>query len=353
MVYRVLMLGPSLCVRGGVSSVERLMLKHAPSEIRYFHLSTMKEGPNLLKCIRGAILWLMFPFILLWYRPTTVHIHFASRMSTWRKFPFAFMSRVFLSKVVLHAHGSEFKEFYQNSFFLARFLIRRFLSCGTVLLTLSERWDQWYSSIIPKRYTNIRILPNPIESTRSRAPQQQDECVIIFNGSFEHRKGPKTLITAVSLLSESVRSQIRVLMTGPGDHNALRRFTEEYDHRERIEILGWLSEADYLSVREEASIFVLPSFNEGLPMAMLEAMALGQVPITTPVGGIPDVIEDGTNGLLVEPGDASSVAAAIERLVTDENLRQSLSDGALATSREHDITDYMLRLSAIYSSPIM
>jgi glycosyltransferase involved in cell wall biosynthesis len=78
----------------------------------------------------------------------------------------------------------------------------------------------------------------------------------------------------------------------------------------------------------ESSVFCLPSYREGLPMALLEAMALGLPSITTSVGGIGDVVEHDVSGLLVKPGDVDALAAAIERLASDPELARRLGAGA-------------------------
>jgi glycosyltransferase involved in cell wall biosynthesis len=104
---------------------------------------------------------------------------------------------------------------------------------------------------------------------------------------------------------------------------------------------------------DEADLFLLPSHAEGLPVSMLEAMAAGLPVIVTPVGGIPEAIQDGRNGLLAQPRNPEELAAAIRRLLTDEGLRSRLGQRARQTVREHfDIGVAVGRLRTIYREAV-
>ena len=104
----------------------------------------------------------------------------------------------------------------------------------------------------------------------------------------------------------------------------------ELDIADRVTFLGWIGEAERTNQLYRAGILALPSFQEGLPMGILEAMKFGLAVVTTPVGGIPDVLQDGYNGLLVPPGNAEMLAQAIRRLFDDEALQARI--GAMARS---------------------
>jgi glycosyltransferase involved in cell wall biosynthesis len=95
-------------------------------------------------------------------------------------------------------------------------------------------------------------------------------------------------------------------------------------------------------------VFILPSYNEGLPMALLEAMSWGLPVITTPVGGIPELVISGTNGLLVNPGDIAGLSAALQSLVASEQLRLQLGNAARATVMPFEIGKYFSQLASVY-----
>ena len=118
-----------------------------------------------------------------------------------------------------------------------------------------------------------------------------------------------------------------------------------------VTFLGWANEEKKAELAKECLVFVLPSLAEGLPMAMLEAMASGSAVIATKVGGIPEVIDDGVNGLLVDPGDEEGLAGAIVRCAEDDDLAHRLAAAGRDTVvSRFSMTRYMEKLTEIYDS---
>ena len=118
---------------------------------------------------------------------------------------------------------------------------------------------------------------------------------------------------------------------------------------ERIEILGWVVGEAKLQQLARAEVFVLPSFHEGLPMAMLEAMAHGKAMVVTPVGGIPEAVQHEEQGLLVTPGQPQELADALLRLLRDADLRRALGQRARMRVAERFGTDRVLdQVGAMY-----
>jgi glycosyltransferase involved in cell wall biosynthesis len=127
---------------------------------------------------------------------------------------------------------------------------------------------------------------------------------------------------------------------------------------DRVFLPGWQSADQVKALLAEADIFVLPSQHEGLPMAILEAMAGGVPVIATPVGAIGDAIRDGQTGLLVPPGDVGALAAALARLLDNAGLRHTLATNARARfeamftiERTADSTTAMYRDIELASDP--
>jgi glycosyltransferase involved in cell wall biosynthesis len=156
------------------------------------------------------------------------------------------------------------------------------------------------------------------------------------------------LLAAGALLAPRFPA-LRLVFGGEGDFAALLRRAAELGIEDRIELPGWI-EADQRDEQlARASVFCLPSHAEGLPMAMLEAMASGRAVVASSVGGIPETIVDGGNGLLVPPRDEAALARALTQVLGDEALRARLAGAARATIEQHYSTEVVCgQLSALY-----
>jgi glycosyltransferase involved in cell wall biosynthesis len=141
-------------------------------------------------------------------------------------------------------------------------------------------------------------------------------------------------------------------LAGNGDLAAANQLIGELKLTDKITILDWLDAQQRDELLAAADVFILPSYNEGLPMSMLESMAWGLPVIVTPVGGIPEVIVDKENGLLVEPGNQEQLLVAMQSLIGDEGLRISLGAAARDRVSKLDIHIYVESLVSIYTSVI-
>jgi glycosyltransferase involved in cell wall biosynthesis len=171
----------------------------------------------------------------------------------------------------------------------------------------------------------------------------------IMVARMDGRKGHHTLVRSLHQLKETGIS-VRVLVVGDGiDRTNIEERAREYGlGHEDLQFLGRRSDIeDLLSA---ADFFVLPSDIEGVPMAILEAMAHGLPIIASKVGGIPEVIDDERDGLLIPPGDPPALAAAIQRLASDTMLRRSLGSAALArVSREFSLKVMASKYDRVYA----
>jgi glycosyltransferase involved in cell wall biosynthesis len=113
-------------------------------------------------------------------------------------------------------------------------------------------------------------------------------------------------------------------------------------------VCEWIDAHERDRLLNESDVFVLPSYAEGVPMSLLEAMAAGLPCITTPVGGIPDVFTHGVEGLLVPPGDAAQLRAAMSTFIGDEPARLAAGRRAHESARAFDVHAYARRLADIY-----
>ena len=185
--------------------------------------------------------------------------------------------------------------------------------------------------------------PGAVAAASARFPGERLH--IVFLGRLGPRKGVPELLEALS--DPRLRDRTwRATVAGDGDVESYRDRAAELGLDERIVFPGWVGTEAVHEILADTHVLVLPSHAEGLPMSVLEAFAAGVPVVCTPVGGMPEVVVDGGNGLLVPPGHAGSLAEAILRLLEDESLRARLATGALNTwKRDHSIELYACRLT--------
>jgi len=171
---------------------------------------------------------------------------------------------------------------------------------------------------------------------------------ILFLGHVGKRKGIFELLKALSLLKDSF-PHVKLAICGDGQLDSARKMVDELGIGSNVEFHGWIGADQRAREFARASIFTLPSYDEGLPMAMLEAMAAGKAIVVTPVGGIPEVVKDRENGLLVPPGDASALAQALREILEDSSLGKMLAENAVRTVEARFSPPVVLgQLSRIY-----
>jgi glycosyltransferase involved in cell wall biosynthesis len=176
-----------------------------------------------------------------------------------------------------------------------------------------------------------------------------DDPLIVSVGRLVREKNYPLLLEAVSLLRSRLPN-IRCLLAGEGKcREEIEQKVRALDLGGNIHMAG--SRSDVPSILEAANLFVMSSDNEGLPVALLEAMAAGKAIVATSVGGIPDAIRDGENGFLVRPGDGPALASAMERVILDVNLAKNLGRiAAEDVGRDFHIRRTSMQVMQVYES---
>jgi glycosyltransferase involved in cell wall biosynthesis len=349
---RVLQMGPALEVRGGISAVEQLVCDYLPPYAAIRHVATTHEGSwpsRLLVFARAAAtLWRTVDSI----EPTIVHIHFASRGSTLRKLLLARLVIHARKPLILHAHGGGFEKFHRGLPPMLRRMVNRTLQQAHVVIALSSQWRDFYIRECELAPSQVVVLPNPVRvpaRVAERAGRSQVQFVHL--AKLCKAKGSYDLVDAFSDLPRELRAKARLVLAGNGDLEGVRRMAAPLNadgDADRVRVLSWIDAHERDRLLAESDVFVLPSYAEGLPMSLLEAMAAGLPSITTGVGGIPDVFTHGVEGSIVRPGDRAQLTAAMAQLITDESARLAAGRRAQERARAFDVHAYARRLSDTY-----
>lgn len=345
----IVMVGPGLNVRGGVSGVERLLLNALPDDVHATHIATMVEGGKWAKTMTfakslGRLTWELRK------HPDVVHIHFASGASNVRKIIMARLAMAFGANVIMHAHGGNYPRHWQQMPPAGRAVTLSTLLRAKRLVVLGEGWREFFESIgIPKH--RIVVLPNPVVLPESVPERPQDALVrFVYFGLITARKGVFDLVEAIARLSPECRARVHFTLAGNGEVTLLRERAASLGVQDIVAIREWVDPTERDRLLASAHAFVLPSHTEGLPMSLLEAMAWGLPPICTPVGSIPEYVIDGANGVLVPPTDVPQLAQAIEKMVAQDEQRKYMGRLARATVEPLCVKQYSNRMCAVYRS---
>jgi glycosyltransferase involved in cell wall biosynthesis len=342
------MLGTALQTRGGVASVACIYRDHGLlARWNVVYLATHGSGTIVRKlCIMfGAIGSYVARLAL--HRPALVHIHIASRGSFWRKLVFFALARLARVPVLLHVHGGGFERFYDRSdAWLTQRLIRWALSSAARVLALSPRWASFFARIAPT--ARIAVLPNPVAPARTPTAGAIAGR-ISFLGRLTRNKGVFDLLQAFADASAG-HPDAHLMLGGEGDRQAVIDCAQRLGIRQRVQLLGWVEGEAKERLLASSSIFALPSFVEGVPVCVLEAMSYGVPVVVSRVGGVPDIVGHEVEGLLVAPGDGAGLAEALRRLLDAPALAQAMGErGRARVHHEFEAPVVCAQLDQLYA----
>jgi len=362
MKLRVLMLGPGQDVMGGITTFVQVLIPVLEQHVDLKYLITVRNrqtkdsgrlsARNILLAISQYIRFLI---ALVWFHPKIIHIHTSQGIAWLKDTFFVLIGKAWGSRIILHIHGGNFDEIYNKSHRLIRNYTQKVLELADAVIAVSE--------VLSKRLTHI-VLVNHILTFKNciavdTVPARLSCCPTngakaLFLGVIGPSKGTYDLIEAMAFLKArgiSLTLWIAGLEEREGDIDKARAKIRKLDLEGVCQFVGAVYGANKSQLLNDASLLVLPSYHEALPMALLEAMAAGLPIVATRVGGIPEVVVDGYNGFLVEPGNVEALAEKLSVLASDPHLCQVMGKRSREISeRELDVKPYVKRLVALYES---
>ena len=292
------------------------------------------------------------------HRPQLTHIATANGLSFVKNSVCIIIARLSGSRVLLHPHCG-FPALYSDQSRWWKWFVRQIIRLTNGVITLSTEWNQ-LSSIVPG--CRVYYLPNAIDlsdyreiglehTSKIRNPSRLK---VLFLGYIGRQKGSFDLIEAARITASRKMPLIFDLVgeeSAPGELEQLKKQVEQtgLEHVVTFHPTVWgTGKYDFF---READIFIYPSYSEGMPIAVIEAMAAGLPVIVTRVGGMPDLVSDGFNGLLIEAGRADQIVDALEILSSKPELRLAMQlNGFKKAFKNYDIENHVPRLVSIYNA---
>lgn len=345
----ILIISPSRSVKGGISTViNGYMNSNLPSFHKFHFVSSHIDGIKLTKLIVAVFGLLKTLFVLTTCHIDIVHIHCGDIKSIVRKYFYAHLVSVFSCKTVIHFHGASFKEEYPNYPAFVQKKICGMFQKIDLIICLSKSWQCYIEKIAPR--SNTIVLQNGIHIPGRNSFLKKETITLLFLGLIGKRKGIFDLLTVISKLKSS-SPDIQLIIGGNGDIIQLEKKIKALQIEKIVNYVGWIPISKKKMLLKNTDIFVLPSYGEGMPMSILEAMSYGVPVVSTAVGGIPEIVQHGVSGFLIEPGDLSALAGKLELLIKDNKLREDMGNNARkAVQQHHDINIIAKKLDKIYNS---
>lgn len=344
---RVLVVATSRKTRGGITSVVKA--HETGEQWKKYHcrwIETHRDGPAWRKVWYFLTALIEYAVLLPWY--DVVHIHVGVYVSAKRKYVFARLAKCLKKKVIIHFHPAS-EEHLTNPAWIGKY--KRLFDLSDILVVLAPHWERVISNAYPDRCYKMEYLYNPCPNVRRDSSKREN--AILFAGTLIDRKGYQRLLQAFSKIA-SKHPDWRIEFAGNGEINKARAIQKRLGiPNSQVRYLGWVCGKEKDAAFHRASIYCLPSRGEGFPMGVLDALAYGVPVITTPVGGITDVMTNGVDCMTYNVYDIDELAGCLDRMMTSRQLRDGLQkeadklvDGAFC------VKNVCKKLDGIYKSLI-
>ena len=325
---KVLMLGPDRSVHGGVSAMVNNLYKAGLNQkVDLCYIGTMVDGSKLKKLLRAIYSYLEFLCVMHEYN--IIHINMASDASYYRKKIFIDTAYLFHKKIIIHEHGGDFVSFYNRMSLRQQNEVKMTLNKASVFLVLSQEWKDFFSDLVT---APIKIVHNAVIVPDEGRRDYSDHNVL-YLGRICTDKGMAELLMAADRLHKEI----------PDMHLYLGGIYEDFYWKSEVEkrtqyvtCVGWITGADKEKMLKDiCSVFVLPSYYEGQPVSLMEAMSYGLAPVASRIGGITEIMGS-SEGVLVPVGDSDALTEALRNVVANTNRKRKLG----TASRNKIIADY-------------
>lgn len=348
LITQVLMIGVDQNTPGGMAAVVKTYSLYFRN-LKY--ISTWKVGNYFTKlfcAIRAVVV--AFLYLIIDRNIRIIHIHAAANASFYRKSIFVRIGKFFKKKVILHMHAADFIEFFNNSQKQGE-IIKTISACDR-LVVLSQYWKTYFENI-GINGSMIEILNNIIPPPIDRIIESDDMNIkLLFLGEIGKRKGIYDILEVLHKDITYFKNRISFRIGGNLEELKLIETIERYKLTDFVKFEGWVKGDKKNECLNWADIFILPSYNEGLPIAILESMSYGLPIISTKVGGIPEILLNHQNGILISPGNLEEIDNALRFFIENKHKIAEYGANARETINGYRAEVVIEKLNQLYKSLI-
>lgn len=273
-----------------------------------------------------------------------VHIHTASYNSFKRSTLYIRQAKRNGKKVIAHIHGGGFREFRQTC---PKFVDKYLKKCDAVV-ALSENWREYFEKEVG--LTNVYVVNNIIDKPKIQEIKKDGRFHLLFLGFITEAKGIFDLLDVIAEHKSEWNDKVVLHIGGKGKVEQLQKVIKEAGIENIVKYEGWVSGEKKSELFNMADAFILPSYTEGVPISILEAESYGLPILSTPVGGIPEIVVDEENGILFPPGDKQAMKCAIDKLIVSSALCEEMGEKSKLISENCYPSSIEGKLSILYAT---
>jgi glycosyltransferase involved in cell wall biosynthesis len=279
-----------------------------------------------------------------------VHVNVAERLSLIRKAALMLTCKLAGVPVVLHLHAAQLHHTYRAMGAIGQRLVRWMFSLPDSCIVLGQGAADFVTRELHVPADQVEIVINGVPDPRLRpaAGRKGDVPRILFLGNLSERKGVSDLLRA---LAQPALAGVpfQLSLAGGGDVAHYTALAQSLGVADRVSFEGWAGPEAVSRLLAQADVLVLPSYDEGLPLAILEGLAHALPVVCTPVGEIPHVLTDGVDARFVQPGDSPGIASALAQILRDASLSEHLGRNARAVYEQRfSLTHFAASIARIH-----
>lgn len=312
-MVKVLMVGNHPSVKGGITTVIKQFTSYNWNKegIELKFIPTYVDKNTFFKILFFIISYIKIFIFLLYKRPNVIHIHMSYKGSFTRAYLIQRLSKIYKIKNIIHLHGSEFEKWYKVCNNKKREKIKKLLKDANYFIVLGKEWKDKIKKIEPT--TKIIIANNAVKIPKETTSWNKEKFTFLFLGVLIKRKGVYDLLEAIYNLKEQNKIEnTQFIIAGTGKEEAtLKVKAKKLEIDKYINFFGWVDGLNKVKLLKNCQAMILPSYNEGLPMSILEAISYGMPIIATNVGDIEEAVINNKNGYIIETGNIKELEEAI------------------------------------------
>lgn len=353
MENKVIIVGPK--ADGGISKVINNLYDGGINDDHnvFFYASSFEPPASF------GFLWLLnhtivlfriigFLFTIVKLNPTIVHIHTSSKGSFYRKSVYALISKALNKKLIIHIHPTHFMDFLNKSAPLLRKYIITILNLSNLLIVLTDKVKNEIKQICDEN-TKVLVLKNPITLDKYIFTKKvkRSSNTLLYLGWIIKNKGVYDLLNVAPIIKKKIKD-FKLIYCGNKEVAKLRKMVGEKGLGSYVDVKGWIDGNEKEVLLLESTALILPTYSEGLPNVILEAMAASLPILTTPVGGIPTILTKNENCLYFEPGNITEMSEKIIELFLDTDKQQRIARNNSQLVKMYDSKIIAGQLKTIY-----